>query len=302
MLPLFQAKSQSRFNCGLILAPIIGTIILFIAEGIAALFAVYFSSVLPKTENLTFILELFGFIFITLIVICWTRLIEGSPWQGFGFSKRKALKDFIWGWILGAGLLSLCVLIMALLGGVTFEISSLSVKTFCQLLVLIPAWSVQGHAEETLVRGWFFTSIAVKHKIVTAVIASSLFFAAIHMGNDGLSLLPVLDLVVFGILASLYLLKTGSIWGISGLHAAWNCFQGNVFSFPVSGSSAGTALIKVSQQGPDWLSGGNFGVEGSLISILVQIIFILLLAYDLFLKKDQPAAEKVRQRVSMLEE
>ncbi|AND80033.1 CPBP family intramembrane glutamic endopeptidase [Streptococcus pantholopis] len=292
-MPSFiQAKSRSRFNCGLLLAPIVGVFLLLAGEVSAESFSGWFFQVFPKTSGSSFLLELFSFIFITLIVICWSRLIEGSPWQGFGFSKKHALKDFIWGWILGAGLLSLCVLIMALLGGVTFEISNLSVKTFCRLLVLIPAWSVQGHAEETLVRGWFFSSIAVKHKIVTAVIASSLFFAAIHMGNDGLSLLPVLDLVLFGILASLYLLKTGSIWGISGLHAAWNCFQGNVFSFPVSGSSAGTALIKVSQQGPDWLSGGSFGVEGSLISILVQIIFILLLAYDLFLKKSSRQLKK----------
>lgn len=71
---------------------------------------------------------------------------------------------------------------------------------------------------------------------------------------------------------------------MSGIHAAWNCFQGSVFSFYVSGIPIQESFIKVSTQGPDWLSGGKFGVEGSIFSVLVQSAVIAWLIYDLYIK------------------
>ncbi|SHF06909.1 hypothetical protein SAMN02745784_02696 [Tissierella praeacuta DSM 18095] len=40
---------------------------------------------------------------------------------------------------------------------------------------------------------------------------------------------------------------------------------------PVSGTSVGNAFIHVTTHGPSYLSGGKFGVEGSIISIVVQL-------------------------------
>lgn len=114
------------------------------------------------------------------------------------------------------------------------------------------------------------------------ILVSSLFFTFLHLGNDAISLIPLLDLPLFAILASLVMLKTGNIWVISGIHAAWNCFQGNVFAFPVSGTQAGQAFIAVETSGPDWLSGGAFGVEGSVISLLIQAGMITWLVYKLY--------------------
>ena len=114
------------------------------------------------------------------------------------------------------------------------------------------------------------------------ILVSSLFFTFLHLGNDAISLIPLLDLPLFAILASLVMLKTGNIWVISDIHAAWNCFQGNVFAFPVSGTQAGQAFIAVETSGPDWLSGGAFGVEGSVISLLIQAGMITWLVYKLY--------------------
>ena len=174
---------------------------------------------------------------------------------------------------------------MALFGGVQLTGFHFSVANFLQFIPLLLAWSIQGHAEELLARGYLFSSLAAKHSIPLGILISSIFFCLIHLGNDGLSLIPILDLTLFGVLAALYYLKTGSIWGISGAHAAWNCFQGNVFGFPVSGTDAGPAFISVKQQGPDWLSGGAFGVEGSIISVTAQALVIAWLSYDLFFRK-----------------
>ena len=274
-------KASSRYNFGWILAPLIAYILLMVGE-ITGLTLLGF---LPLPPDWMLFFELVNFLFITIAIIGWAVIVEKSPLEGIGLAKKHALRDFLLGWFLGGAFLTICVLLMVLFGGVQmtgFHFSGTNILKFIPLLL---AWSIQGHAEEVLARGFLFSSVAAKNSIPVGIIISSIFFSLIHLGNDGLSLIPLLDLTLFGILAALYYLKTGSIWGISGAHAAWNCFQGNVFGFPVSGTEAGTAFISVKQQGPDWLSGGAFGVEGSIISVTVQALIIAWLSYDLFLKK-----------------
>ena len=274
-------KARSRYQFGWILAPIIAYILLIIGEitGLTLLGS------LPLPPDWTLFFELANFLFITLTIIGWAVFIEKCPLEGIGLAKKHAFRDFLLGWFFGGVFLIICVLLMVLFGGVQITGFHFSSTNILQFIPLLLAWSIQGHAEEILARGFLFSSVAVKNSIPVGIVVSSIFFSLIHLGNDGLSLIPILDLTLFGILAALYYLKTGSIWGISGAHAAWNCFQGNVFGFPVSGTDAGTAFISVKQQGPDWLSGGAFGVEGSLISVTAQVLVIAWLSYDLFLRK-----------------
>ena len=274
-------KARSRYQFGWILAPIIAYILLIIGEitGLTLLGS------LPLPPDWTLFFELANFLFITLAIIVWAVFIEKCPLEGIGLAKKHAFRDFLLGWFFGGAFLTICVLLMVFFGGVQITGFHFSGTNILQFIPLLLAWSIQGHAEEVLARGFLFSSVAAKNSIPVGIIISSIFFSLIHLGNDGLSLIPLLDLTLFGILAALYFLKTGSIWGISGAHAAWNCFQGNVFGFPVSGTEAGTAFISVKQQGPDWLSGGAFGVEGSIISVTVQALIIAWLSYDLFLKK-----------------
>ena len=81
---------------------------------------------------------------------------------------------------------------------------------------------------------------------------------------------------------ALYLLKTDTVWGVAGIHGAWNFAQGNLFGILVSGQSSGTSIMKFTPQGnQDWLSGGSFGIEGSIMTSLVLLLLIVYLAYQL---------------------
>lgn len=231
---------------------------------------------------MTLSLELLAFAFISLAIILWARFVEKSPWLGLGIRKKGALKDFLLGWGIGAAMLTTCVLLMWGFGAIQVTSFQFSANLVGEFLILVLAWSIQGTTEELLTRGWMFSSLSAKHNIPVGILVSSLFFTFLHLGNDGLSLIPLLDLTLFAILACLVMLKTGNLWVISGIHAAWNCFQGNFFAFPVSGSQAGQAFISVNTAGPDWLSGGAFGVEGSIISLLIQAGIITWLVYELY--------------------
>ncbi|MGQ7661597.1 lysostaphin resistance A-like protein [Streptococcus suis] len=275
-------KAKSRFNLNFILSPITALVLMAVAEtvGYFAFMPLFF--IFIDNAFVTLSLELLAFSFISLAIILWARFVEKSPWLGLGIRKKGALKDFLLGWGIGAAMLTTCVLLMWGFGAIQVTSFQFSANLVGEFLILVLAWSIQGTTEELLTRGWMFSSLAAKYNIPVGILISSLFFSFLHLGNDGLSLIPLLDLTLFAILACLVMLKTGNIWVISGIHAAWNCFQGNVFAFPVSGTQAGQAFIAVETSGPDWLSGGAFGVEGSIISLLIQAGIITWLVYELY--------------------
>ncbi|MDG4500142.1 CPBP family intramembrane glutamic endopeptidase [Streptococcus suis] len=275
-------KAKSRFNLNFILSPITALVLMAVAEtvGYFAFMPLFF--IFIDNAFVTLSLELLAFAFISLAIILWARFVEKSPWLGLGIRKKGALKDFLLGWGIGAAMLTTCVLLMWGFGAIQVTSFQFSANLVGEFLILVLAWSIQGTAEELLTRGWIFSSLSAKHNIPVGILISSLFFTFLHLGNDGISLIPLLDLTLFAILACLVMLKTDNLWVIGGLHAAWNCFQGNVFAFPVSGTQAGQAFIAVETSGPDWLSGGAFGVEGSIISLLIQAGMITWLVYELY--------------------
>jgi hypothetical protein len=90
-------------------------------------------------------------------------------------------------------------------------------------------------------------------------------------------------LFLFGILTGLYVLKEGSLWGVMGLHAAWNWAEGNLFGFPVSGLAFSSgSLVYLKEAGPAFINGGGFGPEGGIAVTLAQLICILIIGYTLF--------------------
>ncbi|HEM5997370.1 TPA: CPBP family intramembrane metalloprotease [Streptococcus suis] len=282
-------KAKSRFNLNFILSPITALVLMAVAETVGYFSFMPLFFIFIDNAFVTLSLELLAFAFISLAIILWARFVEKSPWLGLGMTKKGAFKDFMLGWGIGAAMLITCVLLMWGFGAIRISSVQFSPQLFGEFLVLVLAWSVQGTTEELLARGWMFSSLSAKYNIPVGILVSSLFFTFLHLGNDGISLIPLLDLTLFAILASLVMLKTGNLWVISGIHAAWNCFQGNVFAFPVSGTQAGQAFIAVETSGPDWLSGGAFGVEGSVISLIVQGFMIAWLIYDLYFKNNNTA-------------
>ncbi|HFI0456914.1 TPA: CPBP family intramembrane glutamic endopeptidase [Streptococcus suis] len=281
-IEFISAKAKSRFNLNFILSPIVALVLMAVAETIGYFTLMPLFFIFIDNAFVTLGLELFAFAFISLAIILWARFVEKSPWLGLGIKKKGALKDFLLGWGIGAAMLTSCVLLMWGFGAIQVTSFQFSANFVGEFLILVLAWSVQGTTEELLTRGWMFSSLAAKHNIPVGILVSSLFFTFLHLGNNAISIIPLLDLTLFAILACLVMLKTGNLWVISGIHAAWNCFQGNVFAFPVSGTQAGQAFISVRTSGPEWLSGGAFGVEGSIISLIVQGLMIAWLVYDLY--------------------
>ena len=61
---------------------------------------------------------------------------------------------------------------------------------------------------------------------------------------------------------------TRNLWMAIGLHAAWNFTPGFIFDGPVSGVDQ-NGLVEAKLSGPELLSGGTFGLEASVIALVI---------------------------------
>lgn len=62
---------------------------------------------------------------------------------------------------------------------------------------------------------------------------------------------------------------SGNLWLPIGIHWAWNFMEGNIFGFYVSGNPENYRILTPSISGPNIYTGGNFGPEASIISIIL---------------------------------
>lgn len=240
------------------------------------------ASLTDKTGDFRLILELLAFGFVLNTVFRWTRKVEKRPIRTLGFYRENCLSDFLKGFGLGLALFLLTLLGLVALGQYRFESIHLNPYSLAFVIFTIPFWILQGTTEEVVARAWLLPQLASRTNLKLAVLISSIFFTLLHMGNSGLTPLSLVNLFLFGVAMSLYLLKTDTIWGIGGIHGAWNFAQGNLFGVLVSGQSSGTSIMKFTPQGnQDWLSGGSFGIEGSIVSSIILFLLILYLAYQL---------------------
>ena len=122
-------------------------------------------------------------------------------------------------------------------------------------------------------------SVGRRYPMWVAVFTNAVIFAVLHLLNNGISVLAFINLVLFGVFASLYFIKRGNIWGIGALHSVWNLVQGNFWGLSVSGMGTECSVLSSTMiEGKDIINGGAFGPEGGLgVSVvLVAGIGILL--------------------------
>lgn len=239
-------------------------------------------SLMDKTSDFHLILELLAFGFVLNTVFRWTKKVEKRPIRTLGFYRENFLSDFLKGFGLGLALFLVTLLGLVALGQYRFESIHLNPYSLIFVVFTIPFWILQGTAEEVVSRAWLLPQLASRTNLKLAVLISSIFFTLLHMGNSGLTPLSLMNLFLFGVAMALYLLKTDTVWGVAGIHGAWNFAQGNLFGILVSGQQSGTSLMIFLPQGDQgWLSGGYFGIEGSIMTSLVLLLLIVYLGYKL---------------------
>lgn len=231
--------------------------------------------------------ELFSFVIILSLFIFWVKVIEKNALSSLGFVKRNWLKYLGWGIMFSLLQMGVIALVYQVSGIGSFELNELSLEPILFILGLFPFWLLQGGTEEVATRGWLLTRIAAKTNLPLAIAISSSLFGILHMGNAGVTFLSILNIILDGVLAGLLFIYTDSIWLVVAQHGTWNYVQGNLLGFQVSGTSADASIFSFTMgDGPDWLTGGAFGAEGSIITTLVLLVS-LVIVYRLGERKEK---------------
>ena len=237
--------------------------------------------------------ELFSFVIILFLFIFWVKVIEKNALSSLGFVKRNWLKYLVWGILLSLLQMGVIALVYHVGGIGSFELNELSLEPILFILGLFPFWLLQGGTEEVATRGWLLTRIAARTNLPLAIAISSSLFGILHMGNAGVTFLSVLNIILDGVLAGLLFIYTDSIWLVVAQHGTWNYVQGNLLGFQVSGTGADASIFSFTMgDGPDWLTGGAFGAEGSIITTLVLLVS-LVIVYRLGERKERVDNEQV---------
>jgi membrane protease YdiL (CAAX protease family) len=171
---------------------------------------------------------------------------------------------------LGTGLLVGSLLLVATIGtvaalgfyGVSGRNDWTAVLTPLAPLILVVV------LEELLFRGVLFRIVEQSLGSWIALSLSAVLFGVAHLSNAGVTFLAVGNTAVAGVLFAAAFMATRRLWLPLGIHFAWNFLLDAVFSVPVSGHPS-SGLLRSTLAGPDWLTGGAYGVEASVIAFAV---------------------------------
>lgn len=234
-------------------------------------------------------LFLMGLSFIGIIVFYFlvVKFIDKNPISTLGLKfTKKTLTEYAIGFFIGIIMISATIIIIYITDD--YEITFTGFSNFSLLLFIatILMWIIQGASEEIMMRGYTLPMIGKVINVPIGVFVSSIYFALLHLENNSVSSLALVNLFLSGVFFSLYALYSKNLWGACAIHSAWNFAQGNLFGVPVSGiNNIGTSIFSTGYNEASYINGGAFGPEGGLAVTFVLCISIIVIMFMFFYRK-----------------
>ena len=221
----------------------------------------------PVQETIVALFTLAG---TSSIVGLFRRFIDEESFKSMGFYRRGIRNETLLG--IGLGALILATGFVTLVS--IHEINWLGLKVEADNILLgFGLFVFVALSEELLFRGYVLNNLMKSMNRLIALAVSALMFSFIHVFNSYFSWLGFWDLFLGGILLGLPYIYTKSLWLPIAMHFSWNFFQGTIFGFNVSGHVTYSLFIQSRTADTIW-NGGKFGFEGSVLSIVFQMIAI----------------------------
>ena len=208
--------------------------------------------------------------------------------------NKQAIKDVLFGFLL-SGLMAaafyLALVSFNLLdfNGINFEGSGLNssfdfiqfmgILTLGSLSLMLVEHILVGFWEELVFRGYIFQNMTEGMGLVPAILLSCFLYGIIHYMNPNATLLSSAIIIGFGFLRIYGYLGTKMLWLSMGMHIGWNFFQGPIFGFAASGHKKATLLQHTFTSDRHYLTGGEFGPEGSVLIIPILILTLLVMKW-----------------------
>jgi uncharacterized protein len=216
----------------------------------------------------------FGVMVAALVPAVLLARVERRAWGTYGLAGRQAFGKLFW---VGAvwGFASITLLLATMYGLRVFNVAHLAMHG-ARVWKFAAFWAgfflLVGFFEEFLLRGYSQFTLTRGIGFWPAAVLLSCMFGLIHIRNQGEQWPGLLAAMVIGFFFCLTLRRTGNLWFAVGFHAAWDWGETFVYSVPDSGTVFPGHLLKSSLHGPQWLTGGMVGPEGSVLCFVVLAV------------------------------
>ena len=200
-----------------------------------------------------------------------TRYVEGN--DACKIAPRKDISSIGKGLLIGFSYFIIVTVTMSLCG--CYHIKSIQFDWEKQLFSFALFFLV-AVSEEIFFRGILFRIINRRWNLWAALVISALIFGGLHIFNDNATLWSSIAIAIeAGSLLGAAYAYNKNLWLPIGIHWIWNYTQGNILGFPVSGGDNVTSVITPEISGPQWLTGGSFGAEASVIAAVIGLLISL---------------------------
>lgn len=242
---------------------------------------------ISKQYNFEISLTYQGIIILVTSVIC--QLLSRNPiYNLVGKLNFTWFKELIFGLLVGAFLMGMPALILTAFGFVSWQTSSFSYSTIVSGLTLFVAVAL---VEELLFRGFIFQRLIDAFGQWPAQLVIAGLFLLTHLNNPGMTgitkVLASVNIFIASLMFGIAYIKTKKLAMPLGLHIMANYMQGTILGFGVSGEQETSLFKPVFNQANIWLTGGQFGLEASVLGLL-SVFFITILFYKDYLNKIFP--------------
>jgi len=205
--------------------------------------------------------------------------IEKRPVDDYGIPLRQAFGARFWeGSVWGFAMLSAILLVLWVSGH--FQIDSVAL-TGTAIVRWALAWGATFLAvslsEEFAFRGYWLFTVSRRMRFWPAALFLSAVFGVAHLGNHGENVLGIVQVVMTGLLFCLMIRRTGTLWFAIGFHAAWDWAETYFYGTPDSGLLGVGRFLNTSVHGPNWITGGSAGPEGSIFAMVILLLCATLI-------------------------
>lgn len=226
-------------------------------------------------------LILTGFSLLGSFAALWvaTKFIDRKPLMSIGLSVKDKANEMLIGLGFALAFIGGLFLVLWLIGAINITgYVGFKPGVFIVSIILFMA----AFDEELIFRGYILNNMmdSTSNRWI-ALAGSSLLFALLHSGNTNVwsTWVPMTELFAAGFILGISYTFTKNLWFPTFFHFGWNFFQG-LFGFEISGFNVDSwKIISHENAGnvPDIVSGGAFGIEGSVITLSCTIICTYLI-------------------------
>lgn len=255
------------FGAAFLVSQILGTLLLRLGALLAGRELAYSGEVLV----LVFVLGAPILFLLTLLFLRWLDRRDlaslGARWPEGG--PPRALRQAVTVPLSVLALLGIWVVAVEVLPASDVDVTGLSPAGgspdgALRLFLLLLGFLCQGGVEEWVFRGYMYRALKERWRWWVAALVTSAGFALMHSANPNFSVAALLNTFLAGLLLALLVERSGSLWSATLAHGVWNFGVASLVSLPVSGLRV-FHLLETRVTGPEPLTGGGFGPEGSLL-------------------------------------